>query len=221
MIITAALLIAAGVLTCLLGAKLFKLLLPLMGFVTGFMVGFLGFQGIFGTGFVSSAMAIIIALLVGILLAVLAFVFFDLATTFFAIAVGAMALSYLGVALGLREDGLLVFLLSVAGAIIAGMYAIRHAISVQLVILVTSFLGVAYILTGLFLVAGEVNLNEINENGVVATLLRVVDQSFLWFIVWVGGSLIASRLQYRLLLEQYIPQLFEYSEAERLAKKSN
>lgn len=219
MIITATLLIAAGVLTCLLGAKLFKLLLPLIGFVTGFMAGFLGFQGIFGTSFVSNAMAVVIAVAVGVLLAVLAFAFFNLAVTFFAIAVGAMALSYLGIALGLREDGFLVFLLSVAGAVIAGMYAFRHSISVQLVVIVTSFLGVAYILTGLWLVIGEVSLHELNEEGVVHSLLRVIDQSFLWFIVWVGGSLLASRLQYRLLLESYLPQVFEYSEEEIASKK--
>lgn len=219
MIITATLLIAAGVLTCMLGAKLFKLLLPLIGLVTGFMVGFIGFQAVFGTSAVSSAMAVVIALVVGLMLAVLSYVFFDLAVVFFSIAVGAIALSYLGVALGLREDGFLVFLLSVAGAIIAGMYAVRHAISLRLVVLVTSFLGVAYILTGLMLLIGEVNLNQINENGVVATLLSVVDQSFLWFIVWVGGSLLAAQLQYRLLLETYLTQMFEYSEEEILAKK--
>ncbi len=214
MILTATLLIATGVLACLLGTKLFKLLLPLFGLVTGFMVGFLGFQGVFGSGAVSTAMAIVVALTVGLVLAVLSYVFFDLAVTFLAISVGAIAFSYLGVALGLNEDGFIVFLLALAGAILAGMYAVSSAVSVRLVVLVTSFLGVAYILTGVMLLAGEVSLDAVHDDGAVRTLLSVVDQSFLWFFVWLGGSLFAASVQQRLLIESYMTSMFEYTEAD-------
>jgi len=207
-------LIATGVLACLLGTKLFKLLLPLFGLVTGFMVGFLGFQGVFGSGAVSTAMAIVVALTVGLVLAVLSYVFFDLAVTFLAISVGAIAFSYLGVALGLNEDGFIVFLLALAGAILAGMYAVSSAVSVRLVVLVTSFLGVAYILTGVMLLAGEVSLDAVHDDGAVRTLLSVVDQSFLWFFVWLGGSLFAASVQQRLLIESYMTSMFEYTEAD-------
>jgi len=214
MILTATLLIATGVLACLLGTKRFKLLLPLFGLVTGFMVGFLGFQGVFGSGAVSTAMAIVVALTVGLVLAVLSYVFFDLAVTFLAISVGAIAFSYLGVALGLNEDGFIVFLLALAGAILAGMYAVSSAVSVRLVVLVTSFLGVAYILTGVMLLAGEVSLDAVHDDGAVRTLLSVVDQSFLWFFVWLGGSLFAASVQQRLLIESYMTSMFEYTEAD-------
>ncbi len=212
MIITATLLIAVGVVSSLLGVKLFRLLLPFLGLITGVIVGFTGFQGIFGTGAVSTAMAVVIALVVGLLLAVLSYVFFDLAAIFLTIVVGAMAASYLGVALGLREDGFIVFMLAIAGGILGGVLAVRYAVSVGLVIAVTSLLGVAYILTGLMLVVGSVSLNDIQESGVVRTLLEVVDQSFLWFLVWAGGSIITMQLQYRLLLADILSSAFEYTE---------
>ncbi len=50
MLLTATMLIALGVLSSLLGLKLFKILLPLLGLVSGIMVGFAGVQGVFGSG---------------------------------------------------------------------------------------------------------------------------------------------------------------------------
>lgn len=50
MLLTATMLIALGVLSSLLGLKLFKILLPLLGLVSGIMVGFAGVQGVFEIG---------------------------------------------------------------------------------------------------------------------------------------------------------------------------
>lgn len=210
MIITAFFLVAVGVITALLGAKLFKVLLPLVGLVSGFMVGFIGFQGVFGANAVSTTLAILMALIVGLLLAVLSYVFFDFAVTVFFILLGATAFSYLGIALGLKDDGFVVFLLSVAGAILSGIFAVRYAVSVQLVVTLTAMLGVAYIMTGLMLIVGSVSLNDVHQNGIVPTILRVVDSSFLWFFVWLGGSLVAMQFQYRALAARIMSTAFEY-----------
>lgn len=211
MIVVAIALIAVGVVTGLLGAKLFKLLLPVLGLITGFMVGYIGFQGVFGTGAVSTAMAVVIALFVGLLLAVLSYVFFSMAVVFLAISVGATAFSYLGVALGLREQGFVMFLLALSGAIMVGYYALTHDFGLPMVIVVTSMLGTAYVLAGVLLVAGDVTVNEVADNGVLSTTLRVVDQSLLWLLAWVGGSLFVSRIQHRLLLTGYGSDAYQYS----------
>lgn len=214
MIVVAISLIAIGVVTGLLGAKLFRLLLPVLGLVTGFVVGYTGFQGIFGTGAVSTAMAVVIALVVSLVVGVLSFMFFDLAVVFFAVAMGATAFSYLGVALGLRANGIVVFLLAVAGAIMAGRYAVRNNFGLPLVVAVTSLLGTAYVLTGIMLVAGHVTLNQIGDNGVVSTLVSVVDQSFLWLFVWIGGSLVTSQAQNRLLMSGYGSDAYAFTEGK-------
>jgi hypothetical protein len=203
----------------LLGLKLFKLLLPLLGLVSGFLVGFVGVQGVFGTGSLSNVMAVMVALAVGVLLAVLSFAFFDIAIVVFTALVGASALSYLGVALGLNQDGFVVFLLALSGAIFGFMAAQRYPVGVQLVVTLTSLIGVAYVLTGFMLVAGTVNLEQLNNQGVVTTLLRVVDQSFLWFFVWVGGSLMAMQIQYRLAVIDALSNMFAYEEARTKARK--
>lgn len=219
MIFIATLLLAVGLVTSLLGLKLFKLLLPLLGMVSGFLVGFVGFQGVFGTGSLSNIMAVMVALAVGVLLAVLSFAFFDIAIVVFSALVGASALSYLGVALGLNQDGFVVFLLAVSGAIFGFMAAQRYPVGVQLVVTLTSLIGVAYVLTGFMLVAGTVNLDQLNNQGVVTTLLRVVDQSFLWFFVWIGGSILAMQIQYRLAVIDALSNMFAYEEARSKARR--
>lgn len=212
MIVAAIFLLIVGVITSIAGAKLFRLLLPLIGLIVGFMVGFTGFQGIFGSNAVSTTVAIAVALVTGVIMALLSFLFLDLALIVLTIAVGAMTLSYLGTALGLREDGFLVFLLAVTGGIIAGVFAVKNGVTVPLVVALTSLLGVAYILVGVMLLVGEVSLDDLSNGGVVNTLLRVVDQSFLWLLVWVGGSLLSMRVQYRVLVASLMTDMFELNQ---------
>lgn len=219
MIFIATLLLAFGLVASLLGLKLFKLLLPLLGLVSGFLIGFVGVQGVFGTGGLSNVMAVMVALVVGVVLAILSFVFFDIAIVVLSALVGASALSYLGVALGLNQDGFVVFLLALSGGIFGLMAAQRYPIGVQLVVTLTSLIGVAYVLTGFMLVAGTVSLDELNNAGVVTTLLRVVDQSFLWFFVWIGGSVLAMQIQYRLAVIDALSDMFAYEEKRAKARR--
>ena len=208
-----------GILSSVLGLKLFKLLLPFLGFVTGFMVGFLGVQAIFGTGVVSTAMSILVAFIVGVMIALLSYLFFDISVTLFAALIGGTAFSYMGVALGLSKEGFVVFLFSLGGAILGAMIASRYALAPQIVVTLTAMLGVAYILAGFLLVVGRVSLNDINSAGVSATILKVVDQSFLWFFVWLGGSIVAMQVQYRLALIDVMDNMFEYQELKTSKKK--
>jgi len=210
MLLTATMLIALGVLSSLLGLKLFKILLPLLGLVSGIMVGFAGVQGVFGSGTLSTTMAVFVSFVVGLLLAVLSYVFFELAVIVFVALIGASAFSYMGVALGLREEGFLVFMLALSGAIIGATVAARYGVGAQVVVALTSMLGVAWILAGFMLVVGKVSLDEIAATSVAATMLRIVDQSFLWFFVWFGGSLVAMQVQHRLARLDTFTTAFEY-----------
>lgn len=214
MLITGISLVAIGLVVALLGAKLFKLLLPVIGLVSGAMAGFIGVQAVFGTGVVSTAIALVVAVILGVLLAVLSFAFFDLAVVVYMALLGAAALSYVGVALGLSQQGFLVFLLAVTGGVITAAWASQRGISVQLVVALTSFVGVAYVLAGVLLMTGGITLDELNNNGVGNTIVSVVDQSFLWFFVWAGASIAAYYVQLRALFDSLLSTAFEYKESK-------
>ncbi len=210
MIVAALVLLMTGILLSLFGHKLFRIFLPLLGLVGGSMVGFVGFQGVFGKSTVSTTVAIFVALVVGLMLSVLSFLFFELAVTVYTALLGASALSYLGIALGLGSNGFVLFLLSVAGFVIGLNIASSVTFSTSLVIGVTSFAGVALILASIFLVAGNVSADQLNEEGVIRYVLSVVDQSLLWLFVWLSGSIVAVQAQKSMLKLEVLSDQYQF-----------
>lgn len=212
-------LILLGGFTALLGQKLFRLLLPIVGFVAGVMVGFGGVQGIFGTNVISLTIAILMAIIVGVVMAVLSFAFYDLAVVVLVAILGASAFSYLGVAIGLEDNGFILFLLGLAGAVMGIIFASGSALSIGLVFAATAFLGVALILAGVFLFAGEVTVDQLNENGIIASVVETVDQSFLWFFVWLAGSIAAMYAQMAIAASEFMALTDSYEFSEKKGKK--
>ncbi len=212
MFILSILLIAFGLLVAFMGVKLFRLLLPIIGLVTGAMAGFIGTQAVFGTGVVATSIAVLVAILLGLLLAILSYAFFEVAVIVCIAMLGAAAFAFMGEAVGLNQDGFLVFLLALAGAILAGAAAVYGRLSLAIVMAFTSFSGIAYVLAGTFLLVGGITLDDLNQNGVGGSVVSVVHQSFLWLLVWVGASLLALQVQARSLFDQYVSSTFEYTE---------
>lgn len=208
-------LILLGGITALLGQRLFRVLLPIVGFVVGLMVGFGGVQGVFGSGAISLSIAIVMALIVGVIMAVLSFAFYDLAVIVLMTVLGAAAFTYVGVAIGLGDNGFILFLLGVAGAVIGFVLSAGSALSLSLVFAATSFLGVALVLAGVFLFVGEVSVDELNENGIIASVIETVDQSFLWFFVWLAGSVVAMNAQIAIAKRELMSSVYEFSESKR------
>lgn len=206
----AIILLVVGLAVSLLGLKLFRLVLPIIGLVGGAMTGFIGFQSVFGTGAVSTSIAVFVAIAVGLLLALLSYVFFEFALWVYTALLGASAFSYLGVSLGLQNNGFILFLLGLFGFILGAILASNAHFSASVVMTLTSFVGVAFILASMFLMAGNVTVDQLNEKGIVATVIGVVDQSFLWFFVWLGSSLIALQAQKRTLAIEVLHNQFAY-----------
>lgn len=203
-------LLATGVAVGLLGYKMFKILLPLMGLVVGTEIGFVGFQAAFGSGAVSTTIAIFVAVATGMLLALLSFLFFEIAIKIYIAILGVAALTYLGVALGVGNNDIVMWLLALAGAVIGLSLTMGRAFSASFIIGITSFIGTALILSSVFLIAGKVSVEQLSQEGVLESIVRVVDQSFLWLFVWLAGSIIAIQAQKRLLILQILNNEYQF-----------
>lgn len=212
MIYVAVALFITGLLVSLLGVKLFKVLLPLLGLVAGAVVGFVGFQAVFGTGAVSTTVAVFVAIVVGALLALTSYAFFSLAVVIYTALLGASAFAFLGVALGLENLGFLLFLLSVAGFVAGLVVASSMGFTVGLVTAVTSLSGVALILASVMLIVGDLSVDQLHQEGVIRAVIDVVDQSFLWLFAWLGGSLIAINVQRSMLQLDHLTNQYQFNE---------
>lgn len=195
MILFAFALLATGLLCATIGARLAKTLLPLFGLFAGVVIGFTGVQAVFGTGVLSTTVAVFVSFAVGVLMAVLSYVFFDLAVTVLMGLVVANALAFLGIALGLRENGFVVLMLYVAGLVMGIKYAFRNPTAEAFLIYLTSLLGVAMVLASVFLISGDITLTQLADGGVVKTVSDVTNQSFLWLLVWIGGAMVMAQVQ--------------------------
>lgn len=195
MVLFAFALLAVGLLCAVLGARLAKTLMPLFGLFVGVVIGFTGVQAVFGTGVLSTTVAVFVSFAVGLLIAVLSYVFFDLAVTVLMGLVVANALAFLGIALGLRENGFVVLMLYIAGLVMGIKYALRNPTAEAFLIYLTSFIGVAMVLSSILLITGDLSVAQLADNGVVKTSLDSMSQSFVWFMVWLGGSMVAANIQ--------------------------
>lgn len=212
MLVFATGLILVGGLLALYGHKLFRILLPIAGLVVGAMVGFTGVQAVLGTGAISLSIAILMAVIVAVIMALLSFAFYDLAVIILTALLGASVLTFLGIAIGLEDNGFILFLLGLAGAVMGIVAATGSYLSTGLIFAVTSMVGVALILAAVMLFAGELTLDQLHDEGVVRAVVNEVDQSFLWLFVWLAGSLVAMNVQMKLATQEFITSTFEYSE---------
>lgn len=212
MILIATALILLGAVSATLGLKLFRVILPFVGFAAGVMVGFGGVQGVFGTGVISLTIAVLVAIIVGAIMAVLSFMFFEIAVLILAAMVGGALMSYLGIALGLGDNGVLLFLMSASGAIFGFAIAASRPMSRSLVIIATSFIGVSFIFAGILLLVGETSLDELDQNGIIPSVLSSIEDTFLGFIAWFGASIVAVSMQTKTAQIEAFDDHFTYQE---------
>lgn len=216
LILSAVSLIIVGLAVGLLGFKLFRVLLPLAGLVAGAVIGFSGFQGLFGSGVISTTISILVAIVFGLVLGLLAYLFFEVALVVFSGLVFSSLFVFLGVALGLSSNGVIVTLLSIAGFIIGLLLASSTVfLGERIVTFVTAFIGVGFVLTGVFLLSGGVTLEEIQTNGIIASFAQKVDKSFLWLFIWVAVAMIFRYVQMSTLMLELFPKTLEYKPVKK------
>lgn len=207
MVLLAISLIVIGVTVGLLGFQLFRVLLPVAGLVAGIIIGFTGVQGLFGTGVTATTIAVIAAVVFGLVMALLSYMFFDIALAVFLGVLFASVFALFGVALGLQENGFVVALLSVAGFIIGLLMVSSVVTSVNAVVTVSGFLGAGYILAGVFLLAGGIETQQLLDNGVLKSLAQEVGSSFFWVLIWIGGGVAFRYFQMATLRYEVYPEL--------------
>lgn len=204
-------LIVIGLAVGLLGLKLFRVLLPVAGLVVGATIGYTGIQGVFGTGVTSTTIAILVAIIFGLVLAVLSYAFFDLALVVLMGLAFSSIFTLFGVALGLSANGVVVFLLSVSGFIIGLLVALSSPLLTEgVVTLVTSFIGAGLVLGGIFVLSSGVSLAELHDKGVIASVAHRVNGSFWWVLVWISSTIIMRHIQLRSLFIDVFPKHLAY-----------
>lgn len=210
-ILVAILLIVVGLIACVSGYLLFRLLLPIIAFMVGFGVGFSGIQAIFGSNIWSFAAALLTAILIGVIFSAVSYFYYTVGVMVLSASIFAGLFAFFGQAIGLRDEGFIIALLSFTGAIIGGLTVLRYGLQHSFIVVLTSLFGTACLLVSLFLLVGSVSLSELHRNGILATVNQVVDNSWLWFFVLVTGTVLSSEVQRALIAQAVLDDTYVIS----------
>lgn len=177
--------IIVGVGVALSGLRYFILLLPIWAFVGGFLTGAALVTAIFGDGFLSTGLGLIVGFAAGILFMGISYLYWYFAVLIAAGGAGSILTASLFSSFGVNSSWLL-FILGLAGGalFIAGAIIVNYP--VLLVIVNTAIGGSAIAIGGFLLVFNRMDRDEI---GTGALWHRINDHWVLW-LVWAIGAAI-------------------------------
>lgn len=178
-----------GVLAMLAGYRLFLLLLPIWGFFGGFAMGAHAIALLLGEGFLVTVTGWIVGFVVGILFAVLSYLFFIVGVALLSAAFGYFLAA--GLMLLFLEPGLIVTLVGLAGAVVMAFVVLAFNIQKPVLEFITSFGGATAILTGILLLFRRISLESLGENPV----RMVLDDSVFWLITWLVLGFVGFAIQ--------------------------
>jgi hypothetical protein len=190
--------ILIGLALTLSGYRFFIILLPIWGFFAGFSATGTTIRGVWGTGFFNTVFSWVIGLLVGLLFAVLAYLFYYAAIVILGATVGYTLgigfMTWIGFQLG--------FISVMVGLILAVIFAFGVwylKVPKLLIIILTSLAGAASLLAGVFLAFGTIPLADLQWGAVGA----VVRQSWWWTLVYLALAGIGVAAQWVMTSSQY------------------
>lgn len=170
------------------GYRLFLILLPIWGFFFGFGLGAQTLQAIFGVGFVSTVTSWVVGFIVGLIFAVLAYLFYIFAVALLSGSFGYSLAVGILTAIGLNL-GLIVWLIGILAGIALAVIVLAFNIQKYAIIVITAIAGTGIIIFTILAAVGGLTPAELARSPV----LTAIQDSFWWllfFIVVAGAGII-------------------------------
>ena len=188
--IVALIALGAGLVALFFGYRLFTAILPILGFIAGAAAGAQAVNLIFGDGFLVTITSIIVAVIVGIVFAALAYFVWALGVVLAVAAMGFAVGTAILPAFGLDLD-VTSWLIGVAVAAALSIIAVVMRLPKLIVIGVTSLWGSGASIAGVLVFLNLLEPEELGYGGVNA----VVSESFLWIVVFLVLTAIGAAFQ--------------------------
>jgi Domain of unknown function (DUF4203) len=191
------------------GFRLFLILLPIWGFFIGFLFGAGATTALFGDGFLATTLGWVIGFVVGIVFAVLSYLYYWFAVVFIGASIGYAA--GLGILhwLGNGGDNFMGFLFGLVGAIIVAAVVVMLRLPKYLAIALTAIGGAFATVTGVALIFKQVTLDQLT-GGIGGTIHAVNDLSWLWVLaaIVLAGVGIAYQIRLAAMTEEIAYESF-------------
>jgi hypothetical protein len=201
-IVGAMILLFLGWIVAFAGYRLFLILLPIYGFFVGISIGAHSVQALFGDGFLSTTTSWVVGFFVGLIFALLSYLFWVAAV---AIVAGSLGYALVAALFSLLEADLdvLVWIIGVVVGIVFAIGALVLNLQKAVIIVSTALMG-AWTIVGTFLfLLGGSSPEELAETG-ARMILR---DHPLWYVIFgvvaVFGGLFQFRVNRDYEMERY------------------
>lgn len=202
------LLIITGFTIATSGYPMFRIMLPIMGFIAGFGLGFSMVQAVTGANAFAFIAALLTALMTGLIFAALSYFYYVLGILLVAASLFSGVFAYLGQVVGLRQDGFVVGLLALTGGVIGVITVLKYGLQHDFIVVLTSMFGVGTLFVGAFLIFGDFTLADLHKDGITQSISKVVSSSWVWIIAWLAGTIIAVQSQIILIARAVFGEQF-------------
>ena len=209
--------IGLGLIFLLFGYALFRVLLPIWGFIAGMIFGVQGIESLMGaSSFLSVSLGLFVGFFVGLLLAFIAYYVYAFAVIIWGASIGYLLGQGLMLAIGFQY-GFLVWLVGIVAAVGMVMLFMRGRFPRLLIMLLTSAAGAMAIITGLFALFGQVP----TAPAAMGLTRLMVYGSWFWILVWAGIAGFGLAVQYATAKDRdVLMQSYTWEEAYGPAPKA-
>jgi Domain of unknown function (DUF4203) len=182
--------IAIGILACFAGYRVFRIVLPILGFIVGLGFGAQLAATFFGAPYLDSVTSWVVAILVGLVFATIAFFWWYISVALTIAGLG-YAIGY-GGAIGAGADASTANIAGLVVAVVLALAAIVLRIPAAIVIVMSAFWGASAIVGGALVLLGRIEVVDL-RNGSVDV---VIGESVLLLAAWLVLAVIGIAVQW-------------------------
>jgi hypothetical protein len=182
--------ILIGVVACFAGYRVFRIVLPILGFIVGLGVGAQLAAAFLGEPYLDSVTSWVVAIIVGVAFAAIAFIWWYVSVALTIAGLG-YAIGY-GVAVGLNAGPTTSTAIGLVVAVLAAAVALLLRIPTAIVIVMSAFWGASAIVGGTLVLIGRLAVGDL-RNGSVDV---VIGESSLFLVGWLALAAVGIVVQW-------------------------
>jgi len=189
--------IAMGAAFMLLGYRLALILLPIWGFFAGFLLGAQVLQEFFGDGFLATTASWIVGAIIGLIFAVLSYLFWYVAVVIVFASVGYWLGWGFMTLIGFSDTGIAAFGIGLLLGAIFAVAAFVTGVPLAALVVITAVGGAHVLIAGVLVLFGSVAVADLGDGVVRAIILENVG----WWLAALGLAVLSIVFQLKTIGE--------------------
>jgi hypothetical protein len=179
--------IAVGAAMMLLGYRLALILLPIWGFFAGFIFGAQVLQEFFGDGFLATTASWVVGVIVGLLFAVLSYLFWYVAVVILFASIGYWLGYGFMTLIGFSETGLIAIGIGLLLGAVFAVAAFVTGVPLAALVVITAIGGAHALIAGILVLFGTVAVADLGTG--VANAIIMTNAG--WWLVAIGLAVVS------------------------------